>query len=66
MGLKYGLDVSDIQLNNLPEKYMTMSEKVSKKELDKIRESFIEIDNKIELALQQIVKRDVMYRGNER
>ena len=66
LGLKYGLDVSDIQLNNLPEKYMTMSEKVSKKELDKIRESFIEIDNKIELALQQIVKRDVMYRGNER
>ena len=65
LGVKYGMDVSDIQLSNLPEKYMTLSDKVSKKELEKIRTSFLEIYTSIEKALEHIVKRDVVNRGRE-
>lgn len=58
LGAKYNMDVSDIPLSNLPERYTGLSEKVAKKELAKIRDGFITINKDMVEKLELIKNRE--------
>ncbi|MBQ9934327.1 MAG: hypothetical protein IJO70_00590 [Lachnospiraceae bacterium] len=59
LGIKYGIDVSNISFENLPDKYTQMSEKVAMKELDKVRDNFLSVDKNVSKALEQIKGREM-------
>lgn len=59
LGLKYEMNVDNIKLSNLPEKYTKLSETLAKKELDKITKAYNMINRDIKKNLQLIKERDV-------
>ncbi len=58
LGIKYGIDVGNISLGDLPEKYHNLSIKQCMNELGKIRDNFINIDKQIQQSLSNILKRE--------
>lgn len=57
LGARYNMDLTDISLANLPEKYSSLSSKGCKTELEKIKAGFDSIAKDMDLALAEITKR---------
>lgn len=65
LGIRYGMDVDNIHLEKLPDKYQNMTPRAAKKTLGEINQNFRILDNNINAALSNIMQREMLRQGRD-